>query len=375
MPGALMQLVHTGREDAHLTAKPEITFFKIVYRRYTNFSMESIDQTIQGSAQLGGHFSVTIENVGDLAYRSYLQIPLKYKLNTNTPEVRVSDIIDYVEVRVGDQYIDRHYGHWLDIWNELTQEPGKKKAWDLMTGVTSTNTNIHVDTNQDLKIMYVPLAFWFCRSPGLAVPLISLPYHDVTLHFHLKSSSVVELYKGGDSEQYNQIKVYVDQIFLDNEEKQRFAANRHEYLIEQVQYHQTDLKTSTEIIASHPVKSIVWRCEDSNGDPTFNPENNETTLTFNGSERFYRRSDKYFSLVQNYQSFPNIPDQSKAIQTYNFGFKPYEHQPSGTCNMSRLKTVRMRATNPPSEHKLNYYTLNYNILGIMSGQGALLYKA
>ena len=116
MGGGLMQLVAYGAQDIYLTGNPQITFFKVVYRRHTNFAVESIEQTFNGSAELGKKFSCTISRNGDLLHRVYLEVDLAAAGTT----LYGFDLIDYVELEIGGQCIDKHYGEWMTLWTNLT---------------------------------------------------------------------------------------------------------------------------------------------------------------------------------------------------------------------------------------------------------------
>ena len=171
MGGGLMQLVAYGAQDVYLTGNPQITFFKVVYRRHTNFSMEAIEQTINGTVAASTRCSSTISRNGDLVGRVFLEV--------NTGTVNVANyghaIIDNVEVEIGGQKIDEHTKEWNQIWNELTVPASKADAFKCMTGNVG-NVNTH-GVNQ----IQIPLNFWFCRNAGLALPLIALQYHEVKI--------------------------------------------------------------------------------------------------------------------------------------------------------------------------------------------------
>ena len=203
MGGGLMQLVAYGAQDIYLTGNPQITFFKVVYRRHTNFSMEAIEQTFNGQADFGRKVTCTISRNGDLIHRVYLQVTLPAVTCQGTPIRSENEnttscsycfrwanyighvLIRSVEVEIGGQRIDRHYGDWLNIWNELTQEPGKQAGYDNMVGNTVALTGTALNSTE-ATTLYVPLQFWFCRNPGLALPLIALQYHEVKINLEFR---------------------------------------------------------------------------------------------------------------------------------------------------------------------------------------------
>ena len=134
MGGGLMQLVAYGAQDIYLTGNPQITFFKVVYRRHTNFSMEAIEQTINGSVGDNARVTSTISRNGDLVGRLYLQHTLHTTHALNESALDISS----VELEIGGQRIDKHYGHWLEVWAELTENKTGRtegKNFQVMSGM------------------------------------------------------------------------------------------------------------------------------------------------------------------------------------------------------------------------------------------------
>ena len=149
--GGLMQLVAYGAQDVYLTGNPQITFFKVVYRRHTNFAMESIENPFNGAPNFGKKVTCTVQRNGDLIYRMYLQATLPQVQLQSTDGSGAQfrwlnwighNIINYVEIEIGGQRIDKQYGQWLHIWNELTQEPGKQAGYAKMVGNVPELTNL-----------------------------------------------------------------------------------------------------------------------------------------------------------------------------------------------------------------------------------------
>ena len=309
MGGGLMQLVAYGAQDVYLTGNPQITFWKVTYRRHTNFAMESIEQTFNGQADFGRRVQCTISRNGDLAYRTYLQVTL--------PEINQSDdagavyarwldcpgeqLISMVEVEIGGQRIDRQYGDWMHIWNQLTMTSEQEDGYNKMIGNTTQLTYLTDPAFADVATacgaanvpeavcaprnalpettLYVPLQFWFCRNPGLALPLIALQYHEVKVNIEIRpmdeclfavknvnmsggNASANVKASGAYAKSLVAASLYVDYIFLDTDERRRMAQNPHEYLIEQLQF------TGDESIGSssnkiklnfnHPCKELIF---------------------------------------------------------------------------------------------------------------------
>ena len=526
-----MQLVAYGAQDVYLTGNPQITFWKVSYRRHTNFAMESIEQTFNGQADFGRRVTCTISRNGDLAYRTYLQVTLpeinQYMSKSGTAAGPVyarwldfpgEQLISQVEVEIGGQRIDRQYGDWMHIWNQLTLTSEQQRGYYKMVGNTTQLTYITDPSFSDVDgpcesnaprqvcaprnalpetTLYVPLQFWYCRNPGLALPLIALQYHEVKINLDIRpideclwavndlgceSGAAVKV-----TTAYNQSLVaaslYVDYVFLDTDERRRMAQNPHEYLIEQLQFTGDESVGSSsnkiKLNFNHPVKELVWvvqpdenvdycsslECKshlfktlgaqpfnytdavdalpnaihsfggkaavasgdyiDASGifddagahdiagtawgtgyaDPNFNGAENsgvsdagtfvlsETALDMhcwgenpvvtaklqlNGQDRFSEREGTYFDLVQPFQHHTRSPDTG--INVYSFALRPEEHQPSGSCNFSRIDnaTLQLVLSNATVEGtktaKVRVYATNYNVLRVMSGMGGLAYS-
>ena len=306
MGGGLMQLVAYGAQDVYLTGNPQITFWKVTYRRHTNFAMESIEQTFNGQADFGRRVTCTISRNGDLAYRTLLQVTLP-EINQSMGDSNVyarwldfpgEQLISQVEVEIGGQRIDRQYGDWMHIWNQLTLSSEQEKGYHKMIGNTTQLTFITDPNFADVDgpcestapknvcaprnalpetTLYVPFLFWFCCNPGLALPLIALQYHEVRINLDLRpideclwAVESIDPSTLGTSKKvttaYNQSLVaaslFVDYIFLDTDERRRMAQNPHEYLIEQLQFTGDESVGSSsnkiKLNFNHPCKELVW---------------------------------------------------------------------------------------------------------------------
>lgn len=523
-----MQLVAYGAQDVYLTGNPQITFWKVTYRRHTNFAMESIEQTFNGQADFGRRVTCTVSRNGDLAYRTYLQVTLpeigQGLRSGETGEVYARwldfpghQLIENVEVEIGGQRIEKQYGDWMHLWCQLTMDKNQESGYYKMIGNTTQLTFITDPNYADVDgpcdssaprqvcaprnalpetTLYVPLQFWFCTNPGLALPLIALQYHEVKINLDLRAIDEC-LFAVGDlnaAESSGDQKVqmayaqslvsaslYVDYVYLDTDERRRMAQNPHEYLIEQLQYTGAESVGSSSnkvrLNFNHPCKELVWVVQpDSNvdycasltagevlykalGAQPFNytdavdalpnsikafgspssigdgegfitnqlfesagaidvtantghqeawAGNNGTQagvsdagtfvlaetsldmhcwgenpvvtakLQLNGQDRFSEREGTYFDQVQPWQHHSRAPDTG--VNVYSFALRPEEHQPSGTCNMSRIDnaTLQLVLSNACVEGvntaKVRVYARNYNVLRIMSGMGGLAYS-
>ena len=540
MAGALMQLVAYGAQDVFLTGTPEITFWKVSYRRHTNFAMESIEQTFSGQADFGRRVTCTISRNGDLCYRTYLQVTLpeiNQQMKPSGADFGVyarwidfigEQLIAQVEVEIGGQRIDRQYGDWMHIWNQVTMTAEQQRGYWKMIGNTTALTFITDPTFANVSgpcsaaggpsqvcaprnalpetTLYIPLLFWFCRNPGLALPLIALQYHEVKVNIDFRpigeclwavknlssttgSASVAAAYQ----QSLVAASLYIDYIFLDTDERRKMAQNPHEYLIEQLQFTGDESVGSSsnkiKLNFNHPCKELIWVVQpDANVDycssleggqtlyktlgaqpfnytdaidalpnaihafggpaetsgsgafitsgglfqdpgaidgalnpdspndqwgngtyPGLDPQSGAMTgsyvsdagtfvmaetsldmhcwgenpvvtakLQLNGQDRFSEREGSYFDVVQPFQHHTRNPDTG--INVYSFALRPEEHQPSGSCNFSRidnavLQLVLSSATVAgTATAKVRVYAVNYNVLRVMSGMAGVAYS-
>ena len=410
MGGGLLQLVAYGAQDVYLTGNPQITFFKVVYRRHTNFALESIQQTFNGSVGYGQRVTATISRNGDLISRAYLVLGVG-SANTKLCAYFGLRAIKHAEVEIGGQRIDKHYADWMYIWNELSMPVGKKEGYFEMVGGAGGDLSD--------KSLYVPLEFWFCRNIGLALPLIGLQYHEVKVNIQFEEAGKV-LHTGTTTSEAGTLSaaLWVDYIYLDTDERRKFAQSSHEYLIEQLQFTgRESASNKIKLNFNHPVKELVWVVHkpndtadianrnwfnytatpdvvDNSNTSTSNtssyasvstllgPSGSATNaitqgkLILNGNDRFYARDGRYFSLVQPFQHHENVPN-NVGINVYSFALKPEEHQPSGSLNMSRIDTavLDLQYDNDTTVGKqVSIFAVNYNVLRILSGMGGIAYS-
>ena len=424
MAGGLMQLVAYGAQDVYLTGNPKVTFFQAVYRRHTNFAMENIEQTVNGTAADSGRVSVTIARNGDLVADMYVEMESKVDTSLSTGgavsnEWLAERALKDVELSIGGQRIDKHYQTWWRLYSELYLDASKKTTYGKMTtGIAATGANAVAGSR-----VYLPLIFFFNRNPGLALPLIALQYHEVRLDFDLTAE--LDEYITPSS-----FKVYSNYIYLDTEERRRFAQKGHEYLIEQVQHTGTDTlaagSNQKRLSFNHPVKELVWCLAQSNkvDNNMWNFTKNSTVqastnltnsidgtntslatldfdagncpkllatatstawdedacsnmtsmkLVLNGQDRFKEQGSKYFNSVQPFNHHSGSP--MPGVYSYSFALKPEEHQPTGTCNFSRIDNAQVAINaGAATNATLNMFAVNYNVLRIQSGMGGLAFS-
>ena len=288
-----MQLVAYGAQDIYLTGNPQITFFKVVYRRHTNFSMESIRQTLNGTSTnvTTGNATCTISRNGDLVHKVYVMADSNDDGGTidgTSGASNGSALIKEVELEIGGQRIDRQFQEWNEVWNELTTTDSKALALKSMQCEVGTGG---IDAVEHVQI---PLNFWFCRNPGLALPLIALQYHEVKIKF-----------TWGDAGHSLSPEVWCDYIYLDTDERRRFAQVSHEYLIEQLQRETyTEGAGDKKLNFNHPVKELIWVNDHGN------LEGVKYQLKLNGHDRFAEQPKEYFTLRQPFDYHTAVPHQN-----------------------------------------------------------------
>jgi hypothetical protein len=514
-----MQLVSYGAQDIYISGNPQITFWKILYKRHTNFAVESIEVTFNGQADFNKRVTAVINRNADLMYKTYVQVVLPaVDLTQSAIDGSIGAsagfrwlnyighrLIKQVELEIGGQRIDRQYGDWMQIWTQLSTEAGNVEVLDSMVGNThdlvlmkrkaalpldstcsasETTISCLPRAGCPAKTLYIPLQFWFCRNPGVAIPLIALQYHEVRINVDFETWQNCQYYErtignpqAANAQSLAAASLYIDYVYLDTEERRRFAQQSHEYLIEQVQYTGAESITSSsnkiQLNFNHPVKELQWvvqrdsfvDCSTSTwlasigGAQPFNYSDDFSTdgiivsllsqssgaatggtvpsqatmnlgqgatqftsmvgaesydlsgvqefesgvnyllakvilgsgvrcegknpvevakLQLNGQDRFTEREGSYFDKVQPYQHHSRSP--STGINVYSFALRPEEHQPSGSCNFSRIDkatlqlTVSLNTVTGARTAQVRVYALNYNVLRVMSGMGGLAYS-
>ena len=458
MGGGLLQLVAYGAQDAYISGNPQITFWKGLFKRHTNFAMEPFRVNFSGQVQWGTKQTALIGRHADLIYSTYVEVVLPQKDSAgniyywnNRNGCLGYNLIRYVEIDIGGQVIDRMYSEFMVIWAQLTNTiDGRMKVQSMVSGPCATPNGpsgliygpecTTTGRAQKVNVLYIPLPFFFTRNPGAALPLIALQYHEVKINViwnepqfiagNFTNTAVTNTVPNPDETyppiqnlpQAIQAAIYVDYIYLDTEERRRMAQASHEYLIEQTQYNEDKgirgANNRIDLTFNHPVKELLWVVQPSyftdcriaadlelgeglsyclgpfryNAEPVF-----DQWLQINGQDRLDRRYGDYYNKVQAYQHHSgtlnagSIANQNWAypssggVYLYSFALRPEEHQPSGTCNFSRIDTATIvmnmagnDAVGPSADDigdwNVRVYAINYNVLRVMSGMGGLAYS-
>ena len=461
MTGVLVELAARGAQDAYLVGSPTVTFFKSVHKKHSNFAVECIKVGLEGAPGWGRGVKAKLSRAGDLVGKVYIHTKLDKLTDTDPvtddPSARWCDQVGFamledVRLSIGGQLIDRISGRSMQIGAELGLSGQQNLAMDEMVlGRASVTRTFQADQQQEL---FVPLDFFFCNNNGLALPLISLQYHEVDISFDIAPfADVVDtLVEGFDTHSAQIASVQAsghgkilecdlccNYIYLDADERKRFARMNHEYLISQTQHHgMTNIDSvgangreeRIELNFNHPVKELQWVVSPASGikeqkdamnladqaeavpagqvsppnAPTYRtqhtfvygqgdlaPQSNlkadvkqfqepvsEAKISLNGHDRYDYMSGLYHRVVQPYEKHTSVPDQEQAqmIYMYSFALQPEEHQPSGTCNFSRIDRpqLHLRLKTCASSQELRVYARSYNVLRVMSGMAGLAYS-
>jgi hypothetical protein len=412
--GALANLIALGAVDAYLTMAPSVTYWRHRYNKHTNFALEAIEQTFQSQVSFGSNAQMILNRTGDLVYWMYVLIDLPgicaqvctpgcgiatglYPSgspcdacgdglppdNCSTQPVEVTDdgaactgltgdyaywtnAIGQFLVRraclvIGGQVIDTLTNDFLYMWEELAGQPGKRL--EEMIGKRWTVAQLVADSQEDRRL-YVPLPFWFTLTSGNALPLVSLQFHGVQIHIEFEhlgrciqmSSEDLVVVKSHDRQQITSndlcARIETTYVYLDIEERDRFATGSFEQLINQLQLFSICTRSCQiriQLNFNHPIIELIWavrrKCQSLNNnhfnysgkygrDPVVG-----VNLRLNNLPRFSCREGRYFRLVQPYQFHTLIPQAY--VYCYSFGLHPEEAQPSGSCNFSRIDNVEM----------------------------------
>ena len=411
--GGLLQLVATGKQDVFLTGNPQISWFKMVYRRYTNFAVESQAMFFDGDPDFGKRLSCLVPRRGDLLGPLVLEVTLPaITLTDGTPVSYVNSVghalIEEITLEIGEQKIDTQTGEWMELWSNMTTLATQRQGFNDMIG--KVDDYMQPQNFGPLKL-YIPLRFWFCKNPGQYLPLLALQYHPIRINIKLRplqdiffspqlstncsTLSVV-------STKITDMRLYGDYVYLDVEERRRFVSNTHEYLIEQIQYTSpiyipigaTSISVPLEF--NHPIRELLWVVQRSmmkSYHEYYNYSNlsilesgqrsdlmADAMIQLDGYDRFDRRDAGYFRLVQPYYHHTAVPN-NLFIYNYCFALRPEELQPSGSLNASRIDSFVLQMnlvpdspTGPARGNAITrVYATNHNVLRIINGFGGLLF--
>ena len=409
---SLLQLSSLGSQDSLILSSSGLTFFKVLYRRHTNFVIEAQENQFQNTADFGNKSIMTINRSGDGIFYAYLSVTLPALTTSNltgSPTwVGWTNTVGYAMIRevsflIGGNAIVRHTGEWLDLESELCTPVGKQFAHNKCVGKSVGVADPGRFNAATAQTLYIPLRFFWNKGPGMMLPLIALQHHEVRLEFQFRTATEClksDVAGTATNVSFSNPVVWFDYVMLDRGERFRFAQYAHEYLIEQVQFvgeepipanasfHKARLNFN------HPTKALYWVFRNATnstmntltGNNWFSYEGLAASpnrhpfqtmkIQLNANDRIRERTGDFFQYVQQYQHQTNTTPRN--IYMYSFALFPEEHQPSGSCNFSRIDTANMNFTmeagaNPA--YSLLVFALSVNVLRIMAGMGGLGFAA
>jgi hypothetical protein len=400
MGGGLLELVAKGGQDIYLICNPEISFFKKVYKRHTNFSLEQQKFLFDGDLTFGRKANFTVPRQGDLLKNIYLQFELPF-LGTGEKYVNYVGyaLIDYIEISIGGTVIDRLTGEWMYINNELSIKSGIKGGYRKMVGGVEDFKLYQESTGNTGGIFIVPLSFWFSKDIGFALPLAALQYHEVEITLSLRKFSELFVSSIGIEPKEPKLTncfINLEYVYLDNKERKLFAQSNHEYLIKQVQYsennnlivNQKNIKIPLNF--NLPILELIFVVQRKNSftpgvnsgndyfyySKSINPQDTikNAQILLNNQERtplMTNKELKYLNVINSHTSIP----YDNFIYLYSFSLNPEAFQPSGSCNFSRFdnKELAIEFTDSITASEVKVFAVNYNVLRISMGLGGLAY--
>ena len=386
MSGGIVQLVATGAQDAWLTGKPEVSFFRSNYRRYTHYASSVERQVIQGAPIAGGISTIRFEKKGDLL--NYIYLTARDGNGSVIPIVNWANVIDKVEFMIGGQVIDTQ-----DVTYSTQIEP-VTGAQNYSQRSLVGNAGNHLSSNNSISGFY-PLKFFFNKDWSVSLPLVSLQFHDVELRITWSTNLAAATNFNGaaNAANYNNLQyiAWCSFTYLDQTERDYFANTPQDLLITQVQ--RTIVlgsQTMQELALAQPVKFLAFTSN--NYAPTYGTLGINSALVkdhmlktqVNGVDvGEFRHLPAFVELPQYYNTpfgyLPNGVDSGTAnVGIISYCLDTSKLQPTGTLNFSRLDTYRIVV--PPTItigaliKSTFLYAVGYNVLRIQNGLGSVLYS-
>jgi hypothetical protein len=385
MSGGIVQLVATGAQDAWLTGKPEVSFFRSNYRRYTHYASSVERQIIQGNPAAGGMSTVRFEKKGDLL--SYVYFTAIDASGSQCPIVDWSKVIDKVELLIGGQVIDTQDFKYSTAIEPVTGAQNFNQR--LLTGNTGDNTS---PTNAVGS--FYPLKFFFCKDWSVSLPLVALQFHDIELRITWGAFGATGFNAAAAGAQYSglQYQCWTNFVNLDQAERDFFAQNKHDLLITQVQRSiiQGGNVTMQELALAQPVKFLAFPIVDYGTAYGAAGATSGTTAPYqiktqiNGVDVGEFRHVHHWTDAAQYYNTPNgyltngLNCGRALVGLISYCLDTSKLQPTGTLNFSRVDTYRIVVPTGTTISTVltggSYlYAVNYNVLRIQNGLGSVLY--
>ncbi len=420
--GGILQIVAVGPQDIATSGNPETSFYRQVFKRYTNFGIENKVLTFEGASDFGQSVTLQIpRNFGDLLGPCYLAITLPPLYLSDGSEVGYTNsighaLIQEISVMIGEKEIDRHTGEYMQLMTKLETDESKRYGVQEMIGEIDGFPTV---TKKGPFTVYVPLHFWFCKDPGLYLPLIALQHHAVRINLTIAKLQQL-FYNEGlltcstdntvlavRDAHITKLELLCDIVQLDIQERRTLTSTVQQYVIP-VTYTSNNFplpaqatQVNVPLDFKNQMRELVWvvqrekmltvnepfnyssRAANESGPGPYDLINSAVVL-LDGEERFERRDAAYFRTLQPYRYHTAIPS-GQFIYTYSFCLDPESSVPNGTLNFSRFQRVVLQiapnntATQMPDGGRGNavcrVYGRAWNYLKVLNGMGGLLFPA
>ena len=395
MTSGLIQLAATGIQDIFLTGSPDITYFEQVYKKYSKFSLETIDNVFNNqTVNFGDTIRGTVERRGDLIRNIFFRI----ELSNLDPSVGYTNsignaIIEYADLIIGGQVIHRINGEYMEIFNQMFIS--ESQQFGIGTTVGTTPTRDGLIGSPLPRTFYMNLPFYFKRDDPLAIPLCALERQEVEVEIKLRPLSELVVQSSGTPPPQNasilKVTMPVEYVFLSDDEINYYKNKQIEHTITQLQRYSEVVEPNVNMIQMrlpfiNPVKELYIVVQNkSNVAPDqndwFNYSNDgqhqleNVKLDFNNET--YLDPEVADSLFMNYIQPMNRHTKVPSIHIYNYSFAldPENYKPTGQVNMSRIqnKLLTLNLTPCTDEREIRVYAKSYNILRIENGLAGVLF--
>jgi len=397
MTGAVLQLKCRGTQDKYLTGQPQFSFFHQIYKRSTNFAISNETVHFNEHINFGKTISCYLPKRGDMLSKMYFQITLPALTATSGTYAGYTNsighaIIKNISFEIGGNLVDKKYGLYMELLNELTVNQTDNS--NALIGKYLTTEAVESNATSE-QTYYVPLPFWFTESLGSSLPLIALRGHRIRIIIELNDFNNLIVYDGTTpptTESVSSAQLNVDFIYLDDSERNKMKNRDHTFLINQLQY-QTEIipngltNYQSYLDFNHPTRELMFVLIDTNsilnndlfnfsvyGSSPVAPLLSSARLLIDGKERMECKDEKYLRLVQSNQYHRYTT--SKHIYLLPFSHQPESFQPSGSLNFSSIDSavLDLNLQNGNPDMYLHVFAINYNFYIIRKGMGTLLFS-
>ena len=408
-----LRLAVTGVQDQWLTGDPKISYFSSIYKRHTRFSTEAVGIPITGNVSLGGNAIARIpNNVGDLLRSVMLKLTLGELPSGNLYNASIAtSVIQYVDLVIGGQTIQRLTGDYIDMYNQL--HSNKDDAGTTLYYMNGHNNQIQIVSAP--RTFYLNLPFYFFRNPSLAIPICAITRQLIEIHIKFKDVDDDVTFSYGEVNgnmvrtktelgSIVEASIITDFYFITRDEINFLLTRPMQYIITQLQlstmqFKPNESKKSALLKFTNPVKELFFLAKEETGANVGNEDRlldvTSTDQAFSGhvankrsdyrfvknirfecnGKRMFDHTGKYLAYEQSLIHHTGCPDPAYEFYTYSFALKPELYYPTGQLNMSRIihKKLDVELDETSTSRNINFsiYALNYNLLHVEGGLAGL----